>query len=399
MDKTILLEKIKNTDSYMRHVRAYLHENPELSSHEFETSRFLQAEVAKLGLPVTAVSQTGFYAVLDTGRPGRTIGLRADIDALPVPENPYNLIRKKQYVSKNEGVSHACGHDGHAAVLLGAVQVLHSLKEQLSGTIIFIFEAAEETAGGIDDMLAALSRFKIDAIYGSHLRASLQTGEISIGDGAVMAGMAAIEFDVVGVGGHGSRPDLSVNPVFAAAQVLNGIAVAWSNQLDVTKTVTLGITQIHGGTVNNVFPNSVYIGGTLRFFDREAGEKAVEVFKKVAASIAEAHNCSIVFRSRTGIVLEPVINDHALADIARKAVEELYPDKLVAGEKWFGGEPFSKYRSIAPSVYAFIGIDNAALGSGAEHHNDRFDMDEDALPYSLGAMTGFAVKLLEQDYA
>ncbi|MDR3260818.1 MAG: amidohydrolase [Tannerella sp.] len=391
-----LLEKVQATDPYLRKIRGYLHEHPEESGKEYETARFIQAEIAKLGLPVTRVPGTGFYATLDTHKPGKTIGLRADIDALPIPENPLNLKQQKKWISQNEGVSQACGHDGHVAILLGAMKVLHEIQEQLTGKIIFIFEEGEETNSGIDAMVEALRPLNIDAIYGNHLKSSLHTGEIYIQGGAIMAGTGTVAFDVIGRGGHASRPDLSINPVFAAANVLSGISIAWNNQRDITKTLTLGISQIQGGETYNVIPNSVFIGGTIRFFDITEGEKGFAILRKVSEDIARAHGCSVKFHDKMGIALGPVVNDTSLARFTRDAVKELYPDKVISGEQyiWYAAETFSKYSQLAPTVFLFVGVKNEALGSGAEHHNDRFDLDEDALSYAVGSMVQFTVKII-----
>lgn len=394
--KEAVLEKVKQTDRYVRQIRGYLHERPELSAREFETTRFLQEEVAKLGLPVTKVKGTGFYAVLDTRRPGKIIGLRTDIDALPIEENPFNSKQKKKWISKNEGVSHACGHDGHMAILLGSIKILNDLKDQLTGKIVFIFEEGEETNSGIHAMIEALRPLRIDAIYGNHLNSKLNTGELFIQEGPIMAGTGTIAFDVTGRGGHASRPDLSINPIFAAANILSGVSIAWNNQRDITKTLTLGITQVQGGETYNVIPNSVYIGGTIRFFDREEGKKGFALLRKVAEDIARAHNCSVAFHDKMGVALDPVINDTALTVFTRNAVKEIYPDKVVSGEQhiWYAAETFARYSELAPAVFLFVGIKNDDLGSGAEHHNDRFDLDEDALQYGVGAMVQFAVKYL-----
>jgi amidohydrolase len=375
-----------------------LHEHPEISAKEFETSRFLRAEIAQLGLPVTQIHGTGFYAVLDTQRPGKTIGLRADIDALPISENPSNLKQNKQWISQNEGVSHACGHDGHMAILLGTIKILNNFKNKLSGKIIFIFEEGEETNSGIDAMVAALQPLGIDAIYGNHLRSSLKTGDLFIKEGPIMAGSGTIAFDVIGKGGHASRPDLAVNPIFATANILTGISIAWNNQRDITKTLTLGISQVQGGETYNVIPNSVYVGGTIRFFDKEEGKKGFELVRKVAEDIAHAHNCSVQFHDGMGVKINPVVNDRNLAALAQKAIAELYPDKVVTSEDniWYASETFTKYSSVAPSIFLLVGIKNDELGSGAEHHNDRFDLDEEALPYAVGAMVQFANKFLNR---
>jgi amidohydrolase len=394
--KEVILEKVRAVDPYLREVRGYLHEHPELSGKEFETAQFIQEEIARLGLPVTKVPGTGFYAVLDTHKPGKTVGLRADIDALPIPENPQNLKQKKKRISQNEGVSHACGHDGHIAILLGAMKILCELQTRLTGKIIFIFEEGEETNCGISAMIEALRPLKIDAIYGNHLRSSVETGNIYIQAGAIMAGTGTIAFDVIGQGGHASRPDLSINPVFAAANVLTGISIAWNNQRDITQTLTLGIAQIQGGEVYNVIPNSVFIGGTIRFFNLAEGEKGFSILRKVSEDIARAHNCSVRFHDKMGFAMGPVINDAALTGFTRAAVKELYPDKVISGEQhiWYAAETFARYSELAPAVFTFVGIKNDASGSGAEHHNDRFDIDEDALQYGVGAMAQFAVKFL-----
>jgi amidohydrolase len=350
-----------------------------------------------LGLPVTKVPGTGFYAVLDTHRPGKTIGLRTDIDALPIPEDPQNLKQQKRWISKNEGLSHACGHDGHMAILLGTMKILNDLKGQLKGKIVFIFEEGEETMAGIDAMVEALKPLHLDAILGNHLKSNLNTGELFIEEGPMMAGSGTVAFDVHGRGGHASRPDLSINPVFAAANILTGISIAWNNQRDITKTLTLGITQIHGGEAHNVIPNSVFIGGTIRFFDGDAAGKGFTMFRKVAEDIARAHDCTVTFRDNMGIILNPVVNDPELTRFVRKAVSELYPDKILTGQQyiWYASESFSKYSQLAPTTFLFTGIKNDALGSGAEHHNDRFDLDEDALHYTVAAFVQSTVKFLQ----
>jgi|AGTN01.2.fsa_nt_gi amidohydrolase len=394
--KDSVLKQVQSIDPYLREIRGYLHEHPEVSSQEFETARFLQQEIAKLGIPVTKVPGTGFYAVLDTRRPGKTIGLRTDIDALPIQENPYNLKQKKKWISQNEGVSHACGHDGHMAILLGAMKIVHALQDQLNGKIVFIFEEGEETNSGIDAMVAALRPLQIDAIYGNHLKSNLSTGELFIQEGPIMAGTGTIAFDVIGKGGHASRPDLSINPIFAVANILSGISIAWNNQRDITKTLTLGVTQVQGGETYNVIPNSVYVGGTIRFFDKEEGEKGFNLVRKIAENIAQAHNCSVEFHDKMGIALNPVVNDTILTRFAREAIKEIYPNRIVTGEQyiWYAAETFAKYSQLAPTVFIFPGVKNDVLGSGAEHHNDRFDLDEDALQYAVGAMVQFTVKYL-----
>ncbi|MDR0538051.1 MAG: amidohydrolase [Tannerellaceae bacterium] len=398
VSSTVVLEHVNAVDKYIREVRGYLHEHPELSGKEFGTANYIQNELAQLGLDVTKVKGTGFYAVLDTEKPGKTIGLRTDIDALPIDENPMNLKQAKKWVSGNKGVSHVCGHDGHTAILLGAAKILVDLKASLAGKIVFIFEEGEETNSGINAMVEALRPLGLDAVYGNHLKSNIETGKFYIREGAIMAGTGTVAFDVIGRGGHASRPDLSINPVFAAANVLTGISIAWNNQRDITKTLTLGITQVHGGEIYNVIPNSVYIGGTIRFFDHEEGEKGFALLRKVSEDIARAHNCTVRFHDKMGIAMKPVVNDSLLVQSARDAIRELYPENVISDDQyiWYAAETFARYSELAPSVFTFVGIKNDALGSGAEHHNDRFDIDEDALQYGVGAMVQFAINGVER---
>jgi len=388
-----ILQKVEEANADLKALRGYLHQHPEVSGKEFETTKFLQAEIEKLGLPVTKVQGTGFYAVLDTKRPGKTIGLRTDIDGLPIPENPNNLKQKKLFLSQNEGVSHACGHDGHMAILLEAAKILTEMKDQLNGKVIFIFEEGEEERSGIEAMIEALKPLKIDAIYGNHLRSSLESGKLFIREGAIMAGTGTIAFDVIGRGGHASRPDLSINPVFATANILTAISIAWNNQRDITKTVTLAVTQLQGGEASNIIPNSVFVGGTVRFFDKAEAARCFNLIKKVSEDVAAAHGCTVKFHEEFGVLRDPLVNDTVLTQFARNAISKIYPDRIVSDEKyiWYASESFVRYSQLAPTVFVFPGIKNEAFGSGAEHHNDQFDIDPEALQYALGAMLQFTV--------
>ena len=276
--------QVAQQDAYIRDIRRHFHQHPELSGQEVETVKFLKAELQKLGgFDIHDVSgSTGFYAILDTGRKGKTIGLRTDIDGLPIEESPVNGGGKqKKWVSLNKGVIQGCGHDGHMAIILGTARILSHLRSQLKGRFVFIFEEGEESNSGIRPMIAALKHdgVQFDVIYGNHVASNVPSGKVFVKPGPIMAGMATLAYHVVGRGGLVSRPDKSVNPVFAAADVLTSISVAWNNQRDLEKLVTLGVTQLEGGKVYNVIPNEVFIGGSLRFFDDEAGKHALNSVK------------------------------------------------------------------------------------------------------------------------
>lgn len=392
----VILNSIADIKSYLINTRRYLHENPELSGEEFETSKFLKEEAKKLGLDITEVDGTGFYAILDTGKPGKTLGLRTDIDALPVLEKESNQKVKRVCISKVSGKFHACGHDGHMATLLGAMNVLVANKENLNGKIIFIFEEGEETGVGIDKMLAALEKEKIDAIYGEHLAAFLETGKIGLDSGPVMAGNAIVDFTVRGKGGHGSRPDLSISPIFAATNIINGLASAWINRVDVTKTVTLGLGLINGGTIANVIPDEVRVAGTLRYFDTKEGKKALDLVRKIGTFTAEAHECEFI-ENKILHDNEPVINDENLTKLAQVSIEEIIPGSIDKEITWFASETFAGYNKLCPTVFAMVGTKNDKIGSGAEHHNEYFDIDEESVSIGAIAMVKFASEFLKAD--
>lgn len=395
-----ITSKAKELEPETIRIRRHLHENPELSSEEYETVSFLKEEVKKLGLTIEDVpGSTGFTALLDTGNPGKTLGIRTDIDALPVEEHAENLAGPRKYRSKKPGVMHACGHDGHMSIILSTMKILNEMKDSLSGKVYFIFEEGEEIGSGINAMIKSLENKGIDAIYGNHLTSFMDSGTVSADAGPVMAGAVSVEFSIHGKSGHGSRPDLSINPVFAAAHVLTGLSNAWANQVDVTKTVTLGLTQIHGGFANNVIPEKVDIGGSLRFYDMAEGARALDIVKKVADLTAQAHNCTVTFNDSFKIAAQPVINDENLAVLAQESIEEAMPGSVIHDVNWFASESFSHYSNISPSLFSFIGIRNESYGSGAEHHNDRFDVDENALIIGIVATAKFAAAFLTKNEA
>ena len=375
--------------------RNYLHENPEVSDKEYQTAKYLKNECQKLGLIVEDVANsTGFTALLDTGRPGKTLGIRTDIDALPIQENEYNKKQKKSVISKNPGVSHACGHDSHMATLLTSAKILSELKDELNGKIYFIFEEGEETGGGIEAMVAHLRDKNLDACYGNHQASFLEVGQIKIVKGPSHSGCAGVEFDVIGKGGHGSRPDKCINPLTATANVVTALTTAWVNQLDVEKIVTFGLGSINGGAASNVIPDKCNVKGTLRFFDDKAGEEALEVLKDVVRTTAKAHKCQVEFSDYTRIVAYPTINDPDLAGQVIKSLEDIYPGAHLDGEPTYGSESFFGYSRLCPSVYTKYGVRDEENGITASAHTPEFDLNPEGLKYAVGLQVKFASDFL-----
>ena len=323
---------------YVIESRRTIHRFAEVSGKEFKTSAFIEEEIKKAGLPYEKAGDTGWIAILDTGKPGSRIALRADIDALLVPEEPNNLAGPRVVVSDDPHTSHACGHDAHTAMLLGAMRVLAEQRDNLAGVIYFCFEEGEEDGRGILAML---------------------------------------------------------NPVFCAASILTNTATAWVNQITAGRTVTLGVTSIQGGEAPNVIPDTADILGSLRFFNDEEGEKAVRIFKNVAEHTAAMNNCQVQFDDRFCVLCAPVINDEYYSNLISAALPEVLLENVTVSscEPWYASESFSCYRRICPSVLAHLGINNPSYGSGAAHHNGFFDVDEGVLSTGVIATLKFVAML------
>lgn len=392
-----VLEQVQAADGYVREVRRHLHLHPETGGHEHATVQYLKQQLRAIGgfeLHDVAGS-TGFYAILDTHRPGKTIGLRTDIDGLPIEESATNGGgQSKPYLSENHGVTQGCGHDGHMAIILGTARILHHFLPQLSGRFVLIFEEGEETNTGIRPMIAALSSLKLDAIYGNHVSVAVPAGKLFVQEGPIMAGMATLALHVNGRGGHASRPDQAVSPVPAAADIVLALGQAWQNQRDITQTVTLGIAQLQGGTAYNVIPSSVFVGGTMRFFNEAQGELALQVVRRVAENTAAAHRCTVSYDSVMQVNLPPVVNDTIETRFARSVIERIYPGRTVTGQDyiWYASETFALYSQLAPTVFVHVGIANPERGITAAHHTDAFDLDDYALQYGVGAMAQYAIQ-------
>lgn len=376
--------------------RTYLHENPEVSDREYKTAEYLKKECEKLDLLVEdAKNTTGFTALLDTGKTGNTLGIRTDIDALPILESENNLKNKKTVVSKNKGVSHACGHDSHMATLLTTAKILNDFKDELSGKIYFIFEEGEETGGGIDAMVEHLKDKDLDACYGNHQSPFLEVGQIKVLKGPSHAGCAGVEFDVIGKGGHGSRPDKCINPLTATANIVTALTTAWVNQLDVSKTVTFGLGSINGGSASNVIPDRCNVKGTLRFFDDKAGEDALEVLKEVVNTTARVHKCYVEFSDYTRIVAYPTINDPDLAEKVITSLNDIYPTSFLDGNPTYGSESFFGYSKLCPSVYTKFGVRDEKNGISAGSHTPEFDINPEGIKYAVGLQVKFALDFLK----
>ena len=281
-------------------------------------------------------------------------------------------------------------------MLLGAMQILSDLRGELSGTVLFCFEEGEETNSGVAALLAALEKYHVDRCWAIHLYAGLEENKLSVDPGPRMAGAAGIRLKFIGKSGHGSRPDLAVNPLFCGASFLNNLCVAFCNRIAAGKTVTMGITTFQAGEAANVIADTARIEGTFRFFDLEEGKKALQITKQIADHTAAMHNCQVEYDPLMFSHLGgPTVTDPACAAVADRVLRQVLPEgTLVPCEPWYAGESFRLWLERYPGVFAFLGIRNEAAGYGAPHHNGKFDFNEAVLKTGAIATARFAAEWL-----
>ena len=391
------MEYMEKVNDHVIEHRRTIHRYAELGGMEYKTRDYILQQIKQWNLPYEMITETALIATLDTGREGPHIALRADMDALPMREHPENLKGPKICVSEQENTCHACGHDAHVAMLLGSMEVFCKKVEELSGVLYFCFEAGEENGVSAIQMVEALSKRKVDTVWAIHVYAALDSGVLGIRSGACMAGFGGIDITVHGKGGHGSRPDLSHNPVYTAADIVSNLPGVLIHQLNVEKTVTFGITSIQAGETYNVFPETATIKGSMRFFDEEEGKKALAAVKKTAELTAEMHNCSVTVREMNNSAGIPVMNSAPHAKLAKQIFRDEFGLEAVPEEAplWYASESFSNYCKAYPGVLVFLGIKNPDCGSGAEHHNERFDIDETVLIRGVKATVLYVETLMK----
>ena len=360
-------------EQYVIDMRREFHENPELSHHEERTVRRIREELDKLGIPNITVGHNNVIGTLEGGKPGKKIAIRADIDALPVAE-----ANEVPYKSKVEGVMHACGHDGHAAMLLGTAHVLSEIRDQLCGTVYLCFQVAEEIGAGADEIVAYLGSIGgVDQAIGTHLAGGDPAGVINLPDGPMMAGALGFEITVKGVGGHGSRPDRAVDPVKPACDIVLKIAMIPAQYHNPFDTCVVSPCQITAGNKNNIIPETAFIAGNIRFFKYGDGDKIFAKIKEVAENTARAYGTEAVVTSQVMSPL-PVINDPACAARGREIAQQVGLTLAEPRDPTAGSDNFAEFLAAFPGFYCDTGAFCTRPGASGNHHNPYFDLDETA---------------------
>jgi amidohydrolase len=389
--------------------RRYFHEHPELSNREVETGKYVAKRLKELGIEVqTGVARTGVVGVLRGGKPGPVVALRADMDALPVTEEtdlPFRSKVKTTYDGKEVGVMHACGHDAHTAMLLGAAQVIATLKDQWPGTVKFIFQPAEESAplgeeGGAQLMVkegVLRKEPRPEVIFGQHVMSAYEAGELVYRPGALLASADDVEITVEGKGTHGAAPWKGVDPVVVAAQIVLGLQTIASRQMDVTQApVIVTIGKIEGGTRNNIIPDSVNMKGTLRALDPGMRKDLQERVRRTAEDIAHSAGARVKVDFGRYNAYPVTSNDARLTARMLPTLQRVAGSKLREVPPILGGEDFSFFAQEIPGLYVFLG--GRPPGEKADgfpsNHSPRFHLDESVLELGVRTLANLAA-----DYA
>ncbi|GEN33452.1 N-acyl-L-amino acid amidohydrolase [Aneurinibacillus danicus] len=370
--------------------RRYLHEHPELSFYEEKTAQFVYDTLSSFGgLELSRPTKNSVMARLVGKQPGKTLAIRADMDALPIQEE-----NDFEFASKNPGVMHACGHDGHTAMLLGCAKVLTALKDQLQGEVRFLFQHAEEIApGGAEEMVQAGVMEGVDYVIGTHLWSPLEIGKIGVTFGPMMAAPDTFWITVQGRGGHAALPHQTIDSIAVAAQVVTNLQHIVSRNTDPLDNLVISVTQFIGGTTHNVIPGSVEICGTVRSFDATLRESVPALMERVVKGITDAHGATYTFKYEFGY--RPVINDAEVTEKIRETVLEVFGEEaLEMLRPNMGGEDFSAFQQKAPGTFFYVGAGNPAKGITYPHHHPRFTIDEDALEKGVKMFVHAAFKLL-----
>jgi len=389
IDLKSLVDEQKSTIFDYRHT---LHQIPEIAFTESKTSAFIEKQLKDLGLEVkTGIAQYGVVGLMSGSQPsaknGKTLLIRADMDALSIQEET-----GLPFSSTHDGVMHACGHDGHSAMVLGAALVLNSLKDKLNGQVKFLFQPAEEGPGGAKPMIEAgvMENPHVDYTIGAHLWPALPLGNVGVKDGPLMAAMDFFKLTIKGKGGHGAMPHLCVDPIDTAVQVVNGLQRIVSRQMSPISPSVVTVASFQGGSAFNIIPDTVELKGTTRTFDREIWLSWPERLEKIVRGICESVGAEYTLEYQQGY--PPTINDSEMANYARDcAVQVVGEDNVVIPEMTMGGEDMSFFLEKSKGCYVFLGTGQA---ESAPLHNNRFDFNETALLTGVEFFCKMALKIL-----
>lgn len=392
MNKVLIDERISNLQPELTQVRRDIHAHPELGFEELRTSDLVAGKLQEYGLDVyRGIGKTGVVGVLKVGNNTRSVGLRADMDALPIIE-----ANDFAHRSTVEGKMHACGHDGHTTMLLGAAKYLAET-QNFEGQVVFIFQPAEEGIGGASAMIddGLFQQFPCDSIFAMHNAPGLAVGHFAVRSGPMMAGGAFFDIDIEGKGAHGARPESSIDPVVVSSQLVVALQTVVSRNLSPHDTAVLSVTQIHSGDAYNVIPQSARISGTVRAFSAEVMEHVEARMKELSSGLAASFGAEarVDFRN----IFAPTINDPMEADFAADICSEIVSQEKVLREPplIMASEDFSFMLQQVSGCYINIGNGDGEAVRGV--HNPGYEFNDQAIPYGVSFFANLVEKKLAKD--
>lgn len=375
--------------------RGELHRRPELAFEEVETARLIVAQLRGIeGVEEVheGVGGTGVTAVIRGRGTGRVLLLRADIDALPIREAP-----GRTYGSRIEGKMHACGHDGHTAILLTVARILARNRSSFQGTAFLVFQPAEEVGSGaramIEDGVMGLAGERVDATLGLHLISGLPVGTVCVRPGVTTASVDTLNLEIIGRGGHGAKPDQTIDPIVVAAETILSLQKIVSRETAPGEPAVVSVCHIEAGSAHNVIPNSARLEGTIRTFGTETRDRVLAAVERVVAGVAAAGNTQYALDIEFGT--PSVVNEERMCDLVRSVAEEVVGEEnLRCGERAPVGDDVALFLDLAPGCFFNVGAGNAARGIDAPHHHPEFDIDEDCLAIGAAVFARSALRYL-----
>ncbi|HEX8981385.1 MAG TPA: M20 family metallopeptidase [Ktedonobacterales bacterium] len=388
-----LRDEIRALNDQLVADRRHFHENPELGFEEHETAAYVAERLRSLGIEThTGIAKTGVVGLIHGRQPGRVVLLRADMDALPLTEET-----GAPYASKREGVHHACGHDGHTAILLAVAEMLMRHRDEFNGVVKLAFQPAEEGPGGAEPMIAegVMENPHVDACFGLHMDNDKPVGILTVQGGPVAASADEFEIIVHGVGGHGSAPHQTVDAVAIGAAIVNELQRIISREVDALDQAVVSVGSFHGGTRNNIIAPRARLNGTIRTLNPKVREFLHKRIGEVARGVAEASRATAEVTIHKGYPV--TANDQNMADFARPIAQTIVePDHIIGARPQMGAEDMSYFLNAAPGCFVFLGSANAERNLHHPHHSPLFDFDEASLPIGVELLTKLAMTYLQE---
>lgn len=384
----MIKEQAEKMKDELIEIRRTLHTTPETDFVEFKTSAFIQEKLTEYGIPFEIKATTGISALIKGAKAGKTVLLRADMDGLPIKDESDFHIK-----SEREGFMHACGHDVHAACLLGAAKLLNDMKNEINGNVRLIFQPAEEGDGGALPMIeeGIMENPHVDGAFALHVEPLEKTGNIQIKNGSIMASPDDFEIIIRGVGGHGAYPEKCVNPLSVCAMILEKYHTLAS---DYNLPCVVTICSINGGSCRNAVPNEAVMTGTARSLDPVTRKKLMELLETIASDISKSMGAELEFNFNA--LFPPVINDEKMNAVVAKSAEKLGLGVVELKEASMAGDDFAYFCERVPSAYFKLGVGNSDIGAVYPIHSPKFKADENALPIGAAILAQSAVEFLNE---